>query len=183
MEESIKEILIFSIVKLALGVLIALSVNQANGQTNLAFGGGLLEESRKLGIGVAVSATVSQDLYSNFGVSAIYTHGILETGYAKLITQDGSILSQNAPGTKFNQYQFMLYYKAVTEDEKLAVRFNGGLAIQTGEPLRKTLGVDIIAYPMAKVYPYLSWSPVLREKFYAGQGWSHTVTINLAIKL
>lgn len=172
--------------KTIMKLLVVLFISATYGQTDLSIGAGLLEQSRVLGVGIATSVAVSQPLYKNFGVTAIYTHGFLNTGDSKLIVPDGNsfyVLSQAPHGTKWNQLQIMANFKVYTNDDRVAIRFNGGVARQLGNVVKPTFGLDLIAFPNNRVYTYLSWSPVILEKFDTGSGWSHTVTLNLAVRL
>lgn len=149
----------------------------------ISLGAGLLEESRKLGVGFATSAALSYDVHTNITTSLTYTKVFLQTGNSVLYVDNGDVLTQNPDGTKFNQLQVMVGYKVYTRDENIAIALSVGGATQFTGEMYKTFKLDIIPFPNSNFHPYLSWAPVIKGKFSEGSGWSHTVTMNLAIKL
>lgn len=159
--------------------MLVLGIN-LSAQTDVSFGVGVLEQTRNLGIGLAVNVSVQQELVDNLGVGLIYTKGFMQTGNVILVD---SGISLPKDGDDFQQLQLMLNYKIYTSDENLAIRPSIGAARQISGGIFPTFALDIMPFPKDKVHAFLSWSPVIRDGFYEGEGWSHTVTINFGINI
>ncbi len=155
-------------------------------QTNISIGGGVLEQGRVLGIGFAYNGEVNQEITRNFGITAGYTGALLQTGNSVLLVQTGDgfdKLEQAPDGTEFHQVHLLGNYKFYTNDEHTAFRINAGAVWQQDGEYHPAAGLDIIAFPKSPLHAYLSWLPVFRGAWGEGDGWSHTVTLNIAVRL
>lgn len=155
---------------------------KGHSQTNVALGVGVFEQSGIVGNALSLQGEVTHSFTRNFGVTADYSYARLQKGDGRTIYLMGSpILTPD--GSTFSQTSLLVNYKVYTNDDRVAVRAGAGASLQQWEDFYPTAQLDIIAFPTANIYPYLSWQPVFRGGFGEGRGWSHTVTLNLALKL
>lgn len=155
---------------------------QNTSNNSLAIGAGLLEESGIVGVSLALQAELNHEFTRNLGVTADFTYAKLQDGDGRTMYIMGSpVLAPD--GSTFNQVSLLLNYKFYTMDERMAIRVGAGAADQNWEDFYPTAQLDLIAFADSNIYPYLAWQPVFRGSFGEGDGWSHTVTLNLAIKL
>lgn len=157
-----------------------LSAQQTSDNT-LSFGAGVFEQSGIIGNALGLQAEFTHQFSRNFGLTADYSYAKLQKGDGREVNYLGSVV-KTPDGSTFNQLSLLFNYKFYT-DEDMAIRVGAGAAHQNFEEFYPSAQLDIIAFADAKVYPYLSWQPVFRGGFGEGDGWSHTVTLNLAIKL
>lgn len=155
---------------------------QVTSNNSLALGAGPFEESGIIGVSLGLQAEFNHEFSRNVGLTADYTYARQQDGHGNTIYIMGSpILAPN--GSTFNQVSLLVNYKVYTLDERMAIRLGAGAAHQNWEDFYPTAQLDIIGFANSDIYPYLSWQPVFRGSFGEGDGWSHTVTLNLAIKL
>jgi hypothetical protein len=151
-------------------------------QTSFSIGAGVFEQSGIIGVSLGMQTEVNHEFTRNFGVTGDFTYAKLQDGDGREVYLMGGLID-TPDGSTFNQASMLVTYKIFTYDERMAIRIGAGGAYQNWEDIYPTAQLDLIAFADANFYPYLSWQPVFRGGFGEGDGWSHTVTLNLAIKI
>lgn len=161
---------------LALFVVCALSA-QSTSTNSLSVGAGLFEQQKVAGVSLALQTELNHEITRNFGLTAGYTYVRQQYGDGRTIYIMGEPIKAPS-GQTFNQLSLLVNYKFYTNDERLSIRTGFG-AVNDFNITYTTAQLDLIAFANSNIYPYLSWQPV----FGGVDGWSHTVTLNLAIKI
>jgi hypothetical protein len=122
-------------------------------ETTLNLSPGVLEQSNKLGLGIASTIGLNQDILGNTGVGVDYTYAALR-------------------GRNFQQSSANVYHK-VNIAEGLTLRPNAGVAKQISGGLYPSFGLDIMVSVGDRAKVVLGWTPVIRGHFRdAETGWS-----------
>ena len=130
-------------------------------QTRVGVAGGLYEDSMKRGVGYAVEISASQEVINKFGIVATYSY---------LAHPLGDLTQLKAEG----------YYEETFD--LLSLRGRAGVALQSDQDKYFSFGVDTLVKAVDNIQVMWSWSPVIKGHF-RDEGWTHTVTMGVLIKL
>lgn len=134
-----------------------------NAQTKVGIGVGVLEQSNRLGLGVASTISVHQDIVSNFGITALYNYSVVRD-------------------TDFQELSLRIYYRE--ELGRLSLKPNAGIARQVSGHEYLTFGLDMLFSVSDRTQVVLGWQPTARGSFHdPDTGWSLATTTGILIKI
>ena len=134
-----------------------------NAQTKVGFGGGMLEQSNKFGLGIASTISVEQDVVGNFGLAATYNYSALR-------------------GNNFQQLYLAPYYEY--HMGRLSLKPSIGAARQISGDILPAFGFDMLVKASDRTQIVLGWQPTIRGHFRDAQtGWSLITTMGVLVRL
>lgn len=144
--------------------LLLMAITISSAQTKISFSSGVLEQSNKLGLGIASTISVEQDVVGNAGISLDYSYAVLR-------------------GKDFQQTTLTVYNE-FTVDRTLGLKPSVGIARQISGNIYPTFSFDMLARASDRVQIVLGWNPTPRGGFRdINTGWSMMSTIGLIYKI
>ena len=135
-----------------------------NAQTRVGLGAGVLEESNKLGLGIASTISFQQGLIGTGGIEAQYTYAIRRDN-------------------DFQELSLALYHEIIF-DHSLSIKPKAGASRQVSGNVYPTFGLDILARASDRTQIVLGWQPTPRGHFRdPTTGWSLVTTMGVLIRL
>lgn len=148
---------LFSIIAIALCFTI-------NAQTKISIGAGVLEQSNKLGLGVATTIGVSQNVIGDWGITTTYNYSFLKED-------------------NFQQLYLAAFYEAKI-DNKFSIIPSVGAARQISGYAYPAIALDLLARASDNIQLKLGWQPTMRGAYHdPATGWSLITTFSLVIEL
>ncbi|MGB3491892.1 MAG: hypothetical protein WBA57_04140 [Elainellaceae cyanobacterium] len=145
-------------------IIALLTATTISAQTSLGFSTGVLEESNKLGLGIASTISLEQNIIGDGGVGVDYSYAFVRDN-------------------NFQQLSVVAFQEFIV-DRTLSLKFSAGGARQVSGNIYPTASFDILVKASDKVKIVLGWNPTPRGQFRDPEtGWSLITTMGLIYKL